>query len=641
MANGRPNKESGYCDYQYVDKTFCREKINGIFINKKQETEQNNNWNDKNKNNYCLYHSHNDEKGDYFYNHINDKININNKNVKDGISLLKKLELSESERIKRENEIRNNSCIDFEGYYFPGNTDFSTYNFLASLICVNAIFKGEVQFHRTKFFGLANFSLAEFTEKTLFSWAVFREYAQFNGTTFLNDFHSFSIEFHNIASFSGANFNGKADFMLAKFFDRANLNEIKFNSEVIFSGARFNNDTTFINTLFLNNVDFSLSTFLKALDFTDSAFFFGKVLFNNSKFSNDEAFFNNTIFNCKVLFHRQVLKGVRFTGCYLGSASFYGSDVRDAVFINSSWNRSFLEKQIEKLNKDERIEKSISVLDINKKPPRTKRRAILFDEKSYRFCEKTNNDSGKNESESSNPELDPLYLEHLYCQFKLAMDRNKMYGLANDFYYGEKLMETKRLREEHSYLKWAFLWLYRLLAGFGNRPLWAISWLIIILLASSFLLIRLNGLNVENKKDAFERCSFENNVTKSAAIDKPNLKTPTTLTKAGKSNESTLLNHNINNIISSNRQTPSTQPANTSKQDNTKKEAGYSLKDSYWSNIFYVSLWNLTASPGRKSSDYKENGWIASLAVFLIQYIFRPLMVALIIISVRRKVYRG
>ena len=242
--------------------------------------------------------------------------------------------------------------------------------------------------------------------------------------------------------------------------------------------------------------------------------------------------------------------------------------------------------------------------------------------------------------EPSKLELDPLYLEHLYCQFKLAMDRNKMYGLANDFYHGEKLMETKRLREEHSHLKWTFLWLYRLLAGFGNYPWRAIISLVVILFASSFLLIKFNGLNAEKQKEAYERCPCERNEA-TTITDKQNLKTPATSTKAGKSYISTLIYNSLAPLNALNQSVKPPQTASATAKVSQKKEAVYSLKDKYWCNAFYVSLWNLTASPGRRSGDFKENGPLAYLAIFFIQYVFRPLMVALIIISVRRKVYRG
>ena len=456
-------------------------------------------------------------------------------------------------------------------------------------------------------------------------------------TNFLGPVNFCNIEVNNIiqnedknkyVSFHEAVFNDTADFSKSVYYNDVYFVDVVCKKAVNFNRAIFHKDAFYLDSSFLDNLSFSNSVFL------------GNILkFSKTVIKENKTYFINTVFNCKVFFYEQMLKGTRFTGCYLGSASFYGSDVRDAVFINSSWNRRFLEKQLQKLKRDKRIDENLPVLDITKKPPQTKRRAILFDEKIYRDYNEANEPQDKDES--LKPGIEPLYLEHLYCQFKLAMDKNKMYGLANDFYYGEKKMETKRLREEHSYLRWAFLWLYRLLAGFGNSPWRAIISLILILFASSFLLIRFNGLTAANPKEAYERCPCESNVAKTTSTDKPDLKTPTTLTKAGKSNKSTLLNKNFSGVSSPNKQPPSTQPTNTSKQDTTKKEAVYLLKDNYWCNAFHVSLWNLTASPGRRSGDYKENGIWAYLAIFFIQYVFRPLMVALIIISVRRKVYRG
>lgn len=695
MANGRSNKTSGYCDYQFEDGTYCKEKIAGNFLHESGQIVTRTGWGDIKNQKYCLFHSHFGDKGEFFYPAIIKRIEDTNIFVKKQIEELSDKQLTKRERKKREQEIRRKDILDFEGFYFPKKTDFKNRIF-QSAVCFFKVefseavdfnytqFKDEVSFGNAVFGGVATFESAKFSGVTDFRSAIIRREADFDTAMFGRKVDFAFIKFDGKAQFLNAKFAGEVSFYETKFVEEAGFNFVKFRSEANFNQVRFggeanfnqanfngvatfqsaefggeasffwttfrgkvdflyamfNRDVFFRSSLFHKSTSFFQTTFMNTLDFADAAFLEGKLDFAKAGFPAEKIFFHNTVFNSEVSFYEQMLKGVRFTGCYLGSASFYGSDVRDAVFINSSWNRRFLEKQIERLKKDKRIKDSIEVLDVNKKSPRTKRRAILFDEKLYITIKKNKNNQ-EEKKELSILELDYLYLEHLYCQFKLAMDNNKMYSLANDFYYGEKLMETKRLWEEGSFLKWSFLKLYKLLAGFGNSPWRAIISLILILFASSFLLIWSNSLTAVDAKAAYERCHYKSNKEKTITTKKYNLKTPVTLAKTEKSLFSVWIDRSLAPMKAFTQSSKLQQSAKPPIKVPLKKEAVYSLKDNYLCNAFYISLWNLTASPGRKSGDFKEKGWIASLAVFLIQYIFRPLMVALIIISVRRKVYRG
>ena len=273
------------------------------------------------------------------------------------------------------------------------------------------------------------------------------------------------------ACFYGTQFDHNAEFKNATF-----LKEACFQSKVIFRGNNF-----FNKTYFLDNCTYQESNFDKIMGFNETVFCGKENIINVNNISNDihkmercifignitmkdekkkNIFFNYhcTDFLGKADFSTEVLKDFYFFNCYMAGCSFKRSDFTDTVFLNCNWNPKIalsklnlleckiqdrLEQIQEKYNcivkkhrkiinsklndlkiKDDNSLKTIA--ELRQKYLRCKRRDVLLDEIMM---------------DNTNPD-DLEEIKSTYNQLKLYFDKTKDYDKANDFYYGEMKMKT-------------------------------------------------------------------------------------------------------------------------------------------------------------------------------------------------------
>jgi hypothetical protein len=184
MAKGRPNKEPRYCDYKYIDDTYCSARIENVLINKNGKQIKKKKWVDNKRRNFCIFHSHNDKKKEEFYSKLFELINEKNIEVLKRLKTLDRVQLSEKEMKEKEDRIRNEYLLDFDGFYFPKNAIFDNFTFEAAVDFQYAefgnkasfkwtIFLGKVSFDWVKFNGKVSFELAKFGGVVSFSWSNF------------------------------------------------------------------------------------------------------------------------------------------------------------------------------------------------------------------------------------------------------------------------------------------------------------------------------------------------------------------------------------------------------------------------------------------------------------------------------------
>ena len=453
------------------------------------------------RDNYCLFHSRNDDKDKaVFRQDIQQKL--------------------------------KNKDFDFEGYYFPPgleveftNVKFTDANFRLAIFkdvpnFSGAQFSGEggtdfrgaqfsgeggTDFRGVKFSGKGgtDFSWAQFSSNggthfygtqfsgkgsTDFRWAKFSGEGDtdFNGAQFSGeggtDFRGTQFSCNSGTNFYGAQFSGKGrtDFSGAQFSGKGGTD---------FSGVKFlgNGGTHFYGTQFSGEggTDFRWAKFsgdggtdFRGVKFSgeggtsfSGAQFSGKggTTFSQAEFSkeNKVAFvetrflaqrgtdFTYVKFSGEVIFHSVALE----------NCIFYDTDLRNAQFIicdfASREGYKPLHKTMDRFAHNKRLANIIDKVD-NKIYVWTTRPDVLRDEMDE-------------DEEKGEPERYKL-IARSYQQLKRYFhEEEKDYARAGDFFYGE--MECKRKAGNH----WPFLFLYKTLNGYGERYLRALFWMVLFI----------------------------------------------------------------------------------------------------------------------------------------------------------------
>ncbi len=326
---------------------------------------------------------------------------------------------------------------------------------------------GENNFREVFFPGPVNFSRREFSKTADFFMATFSGGADFSGATFSGK--------GNKAIFLGAAFNGMADFSGATF-----------SGEAVFSGAIFSGGANFIGVTFWEKVSFYESTFPGEAAF-DKAIFSGEALFFKSAFNSMVHFNLATIsatgrvfllnlnppdkqdrsvpFMAKFLWLRQELGGrLRFQDISLAQVSFIGTDLRKVEFDRVTWGRKWLRDVVyDEILLHQRRWAHISYLL-----------------KYGGFLAKRH----RHERRQGEPKNDSFayfaLVEHLYRHLKINYEEERDFKRVGDFHYGEMEMH----RRGSFWRQWVpFSWhnLYRVLSGYGERPLRAFIWLLLLI----------------------------------------------------------------------------------------------------------------------------------------------------------------
>jgi hypothetical protein len=184
------------------------------------------------------------------------------------------------------------------------------------------------------------------------------------------------------------------------------------------------------------------------------------------------------------LFRNCQLKDVYFTGNDMSLFSFYKSSFDESRFISSNWGVS-----------KERI---LWVFPFT-------RRNIMLEEEIFRGSLRNISDGSCTTNLRDKYSIEELNsydeVAVMYRRMKAALDRSKDYQEASWFYFNE--MEMKRLASKESlrdgglsrrlFSRISIYNLYKILAGYGEKPVWSFIWFSVF--ATAFSLLHLiNGL---------------------------------------------------------------------------------------------------------------------------------------------------
>jgi hypothetical protein len=86
--------------------------------------------------------------------------------------------------------------------------------------------------------------------------------------------------------------------------------------------------------------------------------------------------------------------------------------------------------------------------------------------------------------------------KEVYRNLKNYFIQEGIYNISGEYYYRERLMETKYNWKEKKYLKWIGNMFLKLVAGYGERPLRVLIWWAGIILGYSFIYYFYNGIYI-------------------------------------------------------------------------------------------------------------------------------------------------
>ena len=415
---------------------------------------------------YCIFHLQDDKKN----------IDEFNKRIK---------EILETEK----------DLINFNGFYFPPNTDFFRTYFRRTVFFLNAIFSGDADFTHAKFSGDADFADAKFSENADFTHSDFSENADFTDAKFSGDANfahsnfsknadfvmaTFSgdadftdAKFSENADFTHSDFSGDADFADAKFSENAGFIGAKFSENAGFIGAKFSENAGFIGARFSGDVDFTMATFSENADFAHSNFsknadfadakFSGDADFADAKFSGD-ADFADAKLTGKFVFIPTKSETIIFNNTYFSDNIRIKTDMSKCSLVNSNIERVDITDSIWIVENKPKNSYSALIEWFKNKIGISETSIIIWEERQGKL--------------SSNW----IELEGIYRRLKQSYQKFGDNSTAGKFYHQE--MECKR-NQLRGFKKLFWNVFYKKLCGYGEKPFNVIWFSGLIILASS------------------------------------------------------------------------------------------------------------------------------------------------------------
>lgn len=537
-----------------------------------------------------------------------------------------------------------NATPDFSEAKFYNQASFHKTHFSHGANFSNSLFKGYAYFHSAHFDKKIEFTNSTFYELANFVDVTCDGPAYFNKTFFMNIKNSnngccnfLRTSFKQTAGFENVIFKGNANFIETHFLHKAEFNHAQFFNNATFTRAEFlKNGLEAKRSIIFGNADFDECNFDKEANFGEVVFLGKKANFKNLKckdqilrnctFMSDINFgpdfsslpfkyFESVNFIGRADFTNKKLDEYRFLNCLMTGCSFLRSDIVNTIFVNCSWDFSNARKIIADIKSNMFEENNNSI--------------ILEKFKSIEEPLKKNIKIAKKKTCST---IDEIYywnkhainigeIQECCMQLKNNRDKSKDHLTADKFYYSEMEMirahERKKIKDKRYSLLifWkiiiALLLISLIILPFIQNGIFpeTIGFLIVIgLLLISFKLWRYLFYTL------YKYLSGYGNKPLSACI-----KFLSIILIAS------ILLIVFNGVI---------KIESKSVQSPTVTDMPFHKK------LYYLSMWNLTNPFTSQNKQYEITSITAHFSIFLIQYIYRPLMIALIILAVRRKVKR-
>jgi uncharacterized protein YjbI with pentapeptide repeats len=299
-----------------------------------------------------------------------------------------------------------------------------------------------------------------------FSGITFKKSVDFRGAIFSGRSNFIKVNFNDEIRFDGSVFLKTADFNRATFFGIANFSNITFKSEIYFVASIFKEMAFFDNTKFYGEGNFTASLFYSQVSFFMIEIF-GKLIFQNinppkkdatrDEFRSDCGFMN--IHSDGVIIYQDLS---------LAKVQFFGTDMRLIKLYNVDWYNLFGRKAL------------FDDVLLNKREINLLRYVI-----------------GRIRKKIASSTKEQYYrIKVLYRYLKINYEKEGDLKQAGDFHYGEMNMHRKaNFWRRRIPISWYNL--YWALSGYGERPSWALGWLVVFLVGMAGIVWGL-GLNMSN-----------------------------------------------------------------------------------------------------------------------------------------------
>ncbi len=473
--------------------------------------------------------------------------------------------------------------IKLQNSTFNSRLDCRKQIFKEKVDILNCHFNGDVIFENSEFYKNINISGSDFQKSANFYDTTFKDQLIISTCTFEGVFDTNESTFEGIVSILNSKFNGgfygqsinciencyyhSSEFQIAvfnfsTFHKNCEFNKSIFNANSLFQKTRFNGITSFkevhftifnteetvprdsilFNQTYFNDViEFELNHISGDIKFSnvilsDSSFFKikniipigeNRILFEDINFKPFKTVFEDLVINLSevdkpnvIAFRNCNLKDVLFSNCLMNNFSFYKSTFDSAIFISSKWTHT---KEKNMLLPFER--KNIIFEDYffsKLAPPSDEENHNLLKNYYYFF------------------ELNSFEeIANLYRRFKVALDNTKDYEQAGWFYFNEYEMKRRACLEDSeqerkwikignkykrkSVSKYMVYSLYKLFAGYGEKPLWSFYWLMfsafVFSIVNLFNGIKFNGANLFDYSWDFSSQGFINSINLSWLSD--------------------------------------------------------------------------------------------------------------------------
>lgn len=406
---------------------------------------------------YCIFHSNNINKAQVFNKMLSKKIRTTNARVLKIIKDIERFNKNKNEIKEKIEVIRMSNALIFDGFFFPSGLSFENIEFQMAISLSDAIFQKDINFRNVIFHAPVNFSssLIKYVEM---SQVICKDFVDFTGCR-LNEALFFNIICMSELYFEKAIVKKSLKIFYSSFLKKVNFNDFScksllFDTLFFFRGQELRISkscyASFDNCIYYNDCHFTIDRD------------------HNIRFRECQ-FLNNNVFKMSVLdntfFIKSYLGGILFKDCDLvrSKISFCSFDwskvfpsfpypnphVISGLYLSYLNDRSDYIK-IKKSIKDHNIllnnmklllnnyNKKVNLLTINnikiikererKRVFALERNEILYNE--YYYHDDLNHEEN-------------IYLEpDIYRQLKVNMDNIKDFNMADTFYYNE--MEARR-----------------------------------------------------------------------------------------------------------------------------------------------------------------------------------------------------
>lgn len=202
----------------------------------------------------------------------------------------------------------------------------------------------------------------------------------------------------------------------------------------------------------------------------------------------EKAYFGGTNLKNAIL-RGSVLKGAYLRGANLENATLHescleGADMKGANLQNAKlWSSNLQGAKLQRTNlKNTGFNEETILYDVNWYQCQIDNSTLKFADNQLdkKVIQEKNNDYKK--------------AREVYRNLKNYFRQEGMFNISGEYYYREKLMETKYNRKEKKYLQWIGNMFFKLITGYGERPSNILIWWINIIFGYAFIYYYFSGI---------------------------------------------------------------------------------------------------------------------------------------------------